>query len=419
MKNFITNAFLAKRKNVPTDIAKAIYISTYTPRMCGIATFTDDLTSAICKVNSSYKPQIIALTDTDKKYDYGEEVVLEISQGRLSDYKRAAYYINNSEAEVVNLQHEFGIFGGNDGEYVLEMLRLINKPIVTCLHTILPNSGERKSKILEEIMNLSTTVIAMSKSSKQVLLDQYELPKDKVQIIHHGVPVFSIKPPRIFRKKMGIKATPMIMVSGLIGPGKGFEHAIEAMVKVSWHYPESKLYVVGRVHPSAAGDKSINYMTNLKNLVTKLGISKNVVFVDKFLSLDKLIEYFQATDFYITPHLDKKQPTSGTLAKAIGAGKVCISTPFSYATEMLSGGSGILVDYSSPDQIANAIIKTLSHPVRMQTYRTKAYLRGIDMHWPNVATKYSILFDGLLADESYSKTTGVLEKQAASLVEPV
>lgn len=410
MNGFMSNRFILKRIKKKGGPLKVLYISSYVPRMCGIATFTEDLTNSITQRSARNSRGIIAMNDPGQKYDYGPEVVFQIRQNLITDYRKAADFINNSDYDIVNLQHEFGIFGGKDGEYILELLRLVKKPVVTCLHTILPKPNVAKRKLLREIIGRSSAVIAMSAASRQLLVDKYLVNPAKIHIIHHGVPNFSFGPTDSFKKKLSIGNYPMLMVSGLIGPGKGFEYVIQAMPKIIQSAPGAKLYIVGKLHPGVAKNSKLHYLEDLKGLISQLSVQNNVEFVDKFLDLDTLKDYFQATDFYITPHLDKQQPTSGTLAKAIGAGKVCISTPYFYAEEMLRGGAGIFVDFASSNDISDAVVKVLGNPKAMKGYREKAYMRGLEMQWPRVAAKYTSLFRKIIqAHDTIGEATSILK----------
>lgn len=372
---------------------RAIYISSYIPRKCGIATFTKDLTDQINQQNADALAEIVVMNDeVNKDTVYPWEGKFKISRDVPNDYVNAAEYINQSSTDIVNLQHEFGLYGGVDGEYIIPLVDMLTKPLVTCFHSILPSPDSHKLYIMKRIIEKSSAVITMSQRSLEALIELYGCPPEKAVLIHHGVPNYSFAPTKGFKNQLGIEADPMIMVSGLLSPGKGFEYVIQAMPQIKEANPNAKLYVVGASHPGVIVKGIDVYRNKLKDMVRELKVSRNVVFVDEFLSNEKLTSYFMATDFYVTPHLDPQQPTSGTLAKALGAGKVCMSTPYYYADEMLGDGTGILVGYRDSNSIADEVIKVMQDSKLYDRYRKNAYKKGKLMQWPRIAAKYLELF---------------------------
>jgi glycosyltransferase involved in cell wall biosynthesis len=372
---------------------RAIYISSYIPRKCGIATFTKDLTDPINQQNPDALAEIVVMNDgVNKDTVYPWEAKFKINRDEPSDYVNAANYINQSSTDIVNLQHEFGLYGGVDGEYILTLVDMLTKPLVTCFHSILPEPDSHKLYIMKRIIEKSSAVIAMSQSSLNLLVDLYGCAPEKAVLIHHGVPNFGYAPTDKYKKELKIKADYMLMASGLLSPGKGFEYIIEAMPAIKKVNKNAKLYIIGASHPGVIKNGVDVYRDKLKSLADKLKVSKNVVFVDKFLGLNELTRYFMAADFYITPHLDPQQPTSGTLAKALGAGKVCISTPYYYADEMLGDGTGILVDFNDSVTIADAVIKVIGDKALYEKYRRAAFKKGKFMQWPRIAARYLELF---------------------------
>lgn len=378
---------------------RAIYISSYIPRKCGIATFTKDLTDQVNQQNPDALAEIVVMNDpVNQETVYPWEGKFKIGRNEPSDYVAAAEYINQSSTDVVNLQHEFGLYGGVDGEYIITLVDMLNKPLITCFHSILPSPDSHKLYIMKRIIEKSSAVITMSQRSLETLIDLYGCPPEKAVLIHHGVPNFVFAPTKIAKKQLGIDADPMLMVSGLLSPGKGFEYVIEAMPKIKEANPNAKLYVVGASHPDVIVKGVDVYRNKLKQMTSDLHVSENVVFVDEFLSNEKLTQYFLATDFYITPHLDPQQPTSGTLAKALGAGKVCLSTPYYYASEMLADGTGILVEYKDSDSIADAVTSVMQDTKLYDRYRRNAYKKGKLMQWPRIAAKYLELFRTIIEE---------------------
>lgn len=390
------SAKLAKNQQA----VKVIYIASYIPRRCGIAKFTKDLTTSINNLNPLALAEIAAVSN--EAHDYPWEVKLRIDQHDLKTYARAAEYINQSSAHVVNLQHEFGLFGGVHGEYILPLLDSIKKPLVTNFHSILPNPNDRQKYIMQRVIERSDAVVAMTEASAKLLETIYDCPPQKVAIIYHGVPDFKFNHIQKHKKSLRANASPMILSSGLIGPGKGLEFVVEAMAKVAKELPKAKFYIVGQTHPNIVMEQGEAYRDGLKARIKELKISKNIVFVDKYVQDDDLVKYYQATDFFITPHLDPQQPMSGTLSYGLGAGRVCISTPYHYAKEILNDGSGILVDFRNSDQIADAILNTWADKTALLAMRKKAYAKGRLMTWPSVGARYLEFFR--LAIQAYERS---------------
>ncbi|KKR05835.1 MAG: Glycosyl transferase group 1 [candidate division WS6 bacterium GW2011_GWF2_39_15] len=371
---------------------RAIYLASYVPMKCGIATFTKDLVHAINDQNPDAPGEIVCSDDGMEEYTFPWDVKYKLSREDPGSYVSTAQYINQSTADIVCLQHEFGIYGGNDGEYVLTLIDLLEKPIVSCFHTILPHPTEHQKYIMQRIIEASSAVIAMSEHSRRLLVQIYGCDEEDAVLIHHGVPNFEFTGTERYKKYLGIKAKHLLMMSGLIGPGKGIEYVIKAMPEIVKQNPDTKFYIQGKTHPGVIRSQKESYRESLINLTKELQVEDHVVFINQYLSLEELIEYYKAADFFLTPHLEPQQPTSGTLAYALGAGKVCISTPFVYAQEMLSHNTGILVPFRESAPIADAVNNVISKPELMETYRNNAYKKGKTMQWPRVASKYLNLF---------------------------
>lgn len=372
---------------------KVIYISTYIPRRCGIATFTKDLTTSVNNLNPHALAEIIAINDEVQEHEYPWEVKLRIGQNNPQDYSMAAHYINQSSTDIVNLQHEFGLFGGVSGDYLLPLLDSIEKPLVTNFHTILPEPGTHEKYVIQRIIERSAAVVAMTESSRQILLDVYDCPPEKAVVIHHGVPDFAFNSIDLHKKRLRIKAEPMILMAGLIGPSKGYEYMIDAMPAIVAEAPTAKLYVVGQTHPHVLHRDGEAYRNRLRRLARSNNVSKNVVFVNRYLDDDELRRYYLAADYFVTPYPGMQQPTSGTLAWAVGAGKVCISTPYHYAREILSEGAGVLVPALDSAALAKAIVELCKDAGKHLALRQRAYKRGRQMTWFNTGLKYLNLFE--------------------------
>ncbi|MCS7201206.1 MAG: glycosyltransferase family 4 protein [Dictyoglomus sp.] len=372
------------------------FLSTYPPQECGIATFTYDLVNAIDKYFPYINTQVIVIEENDKEYKFNNKVVFKIKEYNPSDYILSARYINKSNIDMVNIQHEFGIFGGKDGEYLNLFLDVIKKPVITTLHTVLTQPREEQKRIIQKIAQRSEKLIVLSNTAIQILNDVYSIPKEKITVIHHGVPIYNSLSKEEAKQKFGLSDKLVISTFGLINPGKGIEYAIEAISFLVEKYPNIVYLILGETHPKVKKIYGEDYREKLIAKVKELNLENNVIFVNKYLTKEELIEYLIATDIYITPYLNKEQICSGTLAYAIGFGKAIISTPYLYAEEMLSNNRGILVDFRNAKAISEAIDRILKNPEFMKTLEKKALEFGKQMKWPYVALKYVFLFKSII-----------------------
>lgn len=369
---------------------KPVFVSTYPPRECGIATFTQDLVNAIEKYNDVRYCYVIALSKD--KHIYNNRVLYDISQDKFSNYVKAANLINMSDVDVVIIEHEYGIFGGEDGDYVIPFVKLIKKPIITTFHTVLKNPTTKQFEILKKLSDASYKVITMAKSTKEILTDVYNVEEEKIEIVHHGVPYMNLDDKEALLKKYQLEGKKVISTFGLISPGKGLEYAIKAMDKVRQHFPEVVYLILGQTHPNIKRIKGEEYRDKLINLVKDLGLEHNVMFVDRYLTKKEIMEYLRLSDIYLTPYIGREQAVSGTLAYAIGSGKAIVSTPYTYAREMLSDGRGILVEFEDSFSIADGILTLLKDQKLRQQIEKKTLEIGRQMYWHNVAKRMIDIF---------------------------
>jgi len=379
---------------------KPAYVSTYPPAECGIATFTRDLLSSVQKYMPFSRPVVLAIKRAGEIEPYGHIVKKQILRDDRQSFIDAAEYLNNSSVDIVSVQHEYGIYGGVEGEYVLDFLRALKKPAVATLHTVLSSPNAEQKRVLQELADLCRVVVVMVRTGRQILMDVYGIPSRKITVIQHGVPNVHRVPPSVVKRSLGIADRQIISTFGLISRGKGIEFAIEAMAKVVKKYPNALYLVLGETHPGVRAWEGESYRNFLLETVSRLGISSNVAFNNRFLSLSELVRYLCATDIYITPYLNKDQIVSGTLAYALGCGKAIVSTPYLYAEEVLADGRGMLVDFKSPDAIADAILYLLDNPDKRQEMVDKAYKFGRRTAWFNVAIDYLDLFHRVVKAES-------------------
>lgn len=368
---------------------RVVFISSYPPRKCGIATYTKDLATGINSLNPDRLAEIIALDNPiSEELDYPWEVSHRIRQNNWEDYEKVLTYLNNSTIDVVCLQHEYGIWGGPDGEYIVDFVRKLKKPIVITLHTVLDEPSPNQKRILEEICKKAHATVVMLPVAKDILKRVYNIPSEKVVAIHHGAPDIPFAGPEEAKKQLGLEDRIVMTNVNLLGPGRGVEYAIQALLEVVKKYPNFLYLIVGQTHPVVLKERGESYREMLHDLVKKLKLTKNVQFVNEYVSLDDLVTYVKASDFYITPYEGLAQISSGALAYAIAAGKICISTPYLYAIEMLAGGKGYLVEPKNSQSITEAILQALDHPNAMQVMRQKCYAQGRKMTWTRVGFRY-------------------------------
>ncbi len=369
-------------------IHKIAFISDYPPRKCGIATFTQDLRNAF---NSQYPHTdtfIVSINDIPSGYNYPPEVRFEVQQNDLITYRNAADYLNFNPADIVSVQHEFGIFGGNAGNYLLTILRDIKIPIVTTLHTILKNPDNEQMKVMRELIRLSSRLIAMTETGKEFLVNIYNVDPSKIDVIPHGIPDMPFVDPNFYKDQFGVEGKNVLLTFGLLSPGKGIENVLKALPSVIKKYPNTVYIVLGATHPNLIRHQGESYRLSLERLANDLGINKHVIFYNRFVSLEELKEFLGAADIYITPYLNEAQITSGTLSYAFGCGKAVISTPYWHAKELLSDDRGILVPFNDPNAIAKAIERLISDETLRHSMRKRAYIMGREMIWSNVAHLY-------------------------------
>lgn len=378
---------------------RAIFVSSYIPRKCGIATFTKDLTNAINALNPYSLAEILSVTDPvapNGTYNYPWEVKFRISQDEVTNYISAAEYVNSSSAEVVCLQHEFGLYGGQDGGYILEFLKRINKKVVTTLHTTMEDPRENQKRIIREIFKYSDAVVVMIDPVVKRLESTYEVDSRKIAVIHHGVPDIPFGGVDYFKEETKLSGRTIMSAINLISANKGLEYAISAVPEIVKKVPDFLFLIIGETHPVVKKKSGEKYRDELHALVKKLKVEKHVKFINRYLPLEELIDYLRASDYYVTPYLDPEQIASGTLSYAVGAGKVCISTPYLYAKEVLNGNRGILVPFKNSHSIAKAVLELNKDFAKREAIEREAYKYGRVMTWSSVALAYLDLFSLVL-----------------------
>ena len=372
------------------SVRRIAFIGNSLPRRCGIATFTTDLQQAIAARTLT---SIVAITDGNRTYDYPPSVGFEIRQEVHADYVAAAAYINAGGFDAVSLQHEFGIFGGEAGEYILALLERLTVPFTATLHTVLEEPSAAQRRVLERIMKLSARVIVMAEKGKAIALKGHGVSPPKIEVIPHGIPDFPFVGPDCAKTSLGFSDRTVILTFGLLSPNKGIEVMIDAMPAVLASRPNSTYVVLGATHPNLVRDHGEAYRESLVARATSLGVEDHVVFRDQFVDRSTLLEHIAMCDIYVTPYLNPAQMTSGTLAYSFGLGKAVVSTPYWHAVELLADGRGSLVPFGNPAATGDAIVALLENEPRRQAMRQRAYSDSRSMTWERIAERYLAVFE--------------------------
>ena len=379
--------------NVIPGLKRVAFIGNYLPRQCGIATFTTDLSDAFSEQFPDIDNMVIAMNDVPEGYPYPEQVRYELRENSLFDYERAANFLNQHAVDAISLQHEYGIFGGKWGKYILTLLRNVNAPVVTTLHTVLEKPTQEQLDVMREIARLSNRLVVMSEHSRRDLMKVYGAPGHKIDFIPHGIHDVPFVDPGFHKDKFGAEGRTVLMTFGLLSRNKGLEYVIEALPAVVAKHPDLLYLVLGATHPHVVAYEGESYREELQARVRELGLQDNVLFCDEFVTLKDLKEYIGAANIYVTPYLDPEQVVSGTLAYTVGAGKAVISTPYRYAKELLADGRGVLVPFRDSQAIADKILALLENEAEANAMRKRAYKYGRNMIWPAVAQQYRESFD--------------------------
>jgi len=376
-----------------TPLRRIAVIGNSLPRRCGIATFTTDLQRAISRSRPNLETCIVAMTDHGQAYDYPASVAFHVKDDAIEDYVRAADFLNAGRFDIACLQHEFGIFGGEAGASILELLSRLTMPVVTTLHTVLakPTVGQRA--VMERIVEGSSRIIVMANKGRELLRGVYHVPDEKIEVIAHGIPDFPFVEPDVAKAKLGFSGRSVILTFGLLSPSKGIEVMIDAMPSILKRRPDAVYVVLGATHPNLVRDQGEAYRESLQTRVQQLGIEKQVVFLDKFVDQSTLLEFISMCDVYVTPYLNEAQMTSGTLAYSFGLGKPVVSTPYWHARELLADGHGVLVPFGDVAAIGTEIAQLLTDAPRRQAMRERAYAASRSMTWERTAERYLAVFE--------------------------
>jgi len=372
------------------------YVSTFPPRQCGIATYTYDLVEAISRLSVTGAPEIIAINDKGGFYDYSNLVKFQIDREDPDSYRIAAKKINNSNIDIINLQHEFGLFGGPWGDYIITFLEELEKPVVTNLHTLQQNPPVSLKNVLDNILERSDFVTVMARIGIEILENDYDIFPDSVRYIPHGCPNVPLISSETIKNILGLNNRTILSTFGLLSRGKGIEYVIQALPKIIEEDSSILYLIIGQTHPEIRKQEGESYRQYLMKLIDELGIGKNVRFVNRFVEKNELIRFLQATDIYIIPYPNKQQISSGTLLYALSTGKAIISTAFLHAEEVMSQGVINRCEFKDPESISNSVLRLLNDRTSLEKYQQLAYQYSRDMIWPNVAMKYvNVIYEAL------------------------
>ena len=382
---------LVNRERIGRTIRRIAILGNHLPRQCGIATFTTDLSAAVAAEIPNTDCSVVAMNDAGKHYAYPPRVRFGVAEGDIASYHAAADYLNANKIDVVSVQHEYGIFGGKAGSYLLTLLRKLRMPVVTTLHTVLGDPDSAQRRAMNEIARLSSRLVVMSAHGAALLRDVNGVPQHKIDIIPHGIP--SVPVTSSNKKDLGIEGKSVILTFGLLSPDKGVEHVIEALPAILARHPNTVYVVLGATHPHIKEQYGESYRESLERRALELGVDSSMIFHNRFVGHGELVKFLSAADLYVTPYLKPEQSTSGTLAYAVGSGKAVISTPYLYARELLAEGRGILVPWRDSQAIARAVVDLLSDDPTRLALCARAAAHGRSMLWPVVARRYLQSFE--------------------------
>jgi glycosyltransferase involved in cell wall biosynthesis len=406
----VTNRSVATRS--PLANLRIAHVGTFPPRKCGIATYTQDTLNAIQKYAPAASSFVVAMTDPGEGVRYEFPVRYEIPEKEEAAYTRTAQLLNRSGTDLINIQYEHGIFGGENGIFLSQFLDSLNIPSVATLHTVLPDPSEGMIRAIRELADKTDHLIVLNSRAIPLLRRAYGVTTERISVIPHGTP--NVVPARrpIVRKKLGIEAQTALTTFGLISPGKGLEFAIDAVARVAASHPTLHYYILGATHPNIIRQSGELYRDHLKKRAADAGIEGRVHFVDRYLSLSDLTDWLLATDVYVTPYLNANQIVSGTLAYAVAAGKSVISTPYLHAQELLSDGRGLLTPFRDADAMASNIAFLLDNPARKTDMERRAWAFGRTSQWSEVAQRYAEVFESILtAGRQYSAEDKVFKSR--------
>lgn len=401
---------LRTQSSVRPSPPNTLFLGSFPPRECGIATFTKDVVDSYDLAVGATSDVVAIDEPGGESRIYPSRVIERLRADERASYRAVARTINAHPAKLLDVQHEYGLFGGTDGSWFLDLLQELEKPVVVSLHTVLPQAmspyaTDSHRSVARRVCERADAVVVLSQTGKDILIDEYGVDPAKLHVIHHGVPDVPFRSTDAAKAALGVADRMVISTFGLISRGKGLEYGIDAMRAVAKRHPTALYLILGQTHPSVRRHEGESYREELTARIAAYGLEKNVKLVDRYLEFDELIGYLSATDIYLTPYLNPVQIVSGTLAYAAGAGKAIVSTPYLYAEEILANGRGFLAPFRDADAIARAIVGLLDDPFLRRATERRAYRFGRQMTWPHVAAAYARVFEEVLPGGRYGGTS--------------
>ena len=379
---------------MPVDVmprgGEKLFLGTFPPRQCGIATYTRDLIAAVDRATGGFS-EVVAVDDSEPGagYAYSGRVVKRLRQHVRASYEEVARYVNEHPAATLNVQHEFGIFGGDDGDWLFDLLEPLHKPAIVTLHTVLPDPAPHQRAVVRRLAGVAARIVVLSETGRSLLRDRYGVDPERVRTIPHGIPDVTFEPTEKYKRLFGFDGRFVVSTFGLLSRGKGLETAIEAIAKTARRIPNVLYAILGTTHPVVARREGEAYRDELRERIRSLGIARNVIMIDRYLSVADLLLYLAASDVYVTPYVNPDQIVSGALAYAAGAGKPVVSTPYLYARELLADGRGVLVPFADAAAMSEAFRRLESNATVRLAIARRAYEAGREMIWPRAGRAYA------------------------------
>jgi glycosyltransferase involved in cell wall biosynthesis len=394
---------------------RVAFIGNALPRRCGIATFTTDLELAVGSLATVSETAIIAMCDPGSTYDFPPHVVRTITQDEPASYAAAARYINAEGFDVVCLQHEFGIFGGESGDLILGLVAAIDVPLVTVFHTVLDRPTAAQRRIMDALVTASARVVVMARKGRDILLRTYRAPAAIIEVIAHGIPDVPLTPSHVAKAKLGYTGREVILTFGLISPNKGIETMIEAMPAIIEKTDSAVYVVMGATHPKLLAEAGEAYREQLMARVRVLGLEDHVIFLNQFVDRPELLDHIAMCDVYVTPYLVESQMTSGTLAYSHGLGRPVVSTPYWHAAELLGDGTGLIVPFGNTVAMGQAVAALLCDEPERLAMGHKAYAASRAMTWANTGKRFVRCFRAAIRDNATGNAITVLDASSVAL----
>lgn len=394
-------------------------VGSYVPRMCGIATFTKDLREGMVAVRGGLDTLVLSMDDSSAALAYPAEVRFRVRDSNPRDYVLAADFLNINQIDAAVIQHEFGIFGGESGVYVLALARRLRMPLITTLHTVVAFPTPQQRKIILALAAASERLVVLCETARGILAEAYGIDPVKIAVIPHGIPDLPFSDPAASKAQLGLQGRVVLMTFGLLSPGKAIDVAIRALPAIVERHPEAIYIVLGATHPYEFRRDGNSYVASLERLAERCGVREHIVFLNRYVSSEELARFLAAADLYITPYANREQIASGTLAMALGMGKAVLSTPYRYAEEMIADSRGVLFPFGDSLALAESANNLIEDSTRLAAIRARAYAHSRTMVWKEVARRYVELAEQVVADRQLSPRPSMRPVRAPSIFDGI